>query len=197
MIYVGADWLTGLREERVQIHSEIELNIAFIPAFILVYRSIDWMFLSVPFILRTRREIRGLTWALMLVTSIAGVGFVLLPAQAAYPPQDPGMWKDFYAWNQRIVLTYNMVPSLHVALSVVTLGAFSYCCGILGKGLLLCWCLAIALSTLLTHHHHVFDVLTGGILGWGGLVAYRHWINGAQAGSEGLANRSNDPGQAV
>jgi membrane-associated phospholipid phosphatase len=176
-VYIGADWLTGLRTERVRIHLDAELNIPFIPSSILVYRSIDLMFLLAPFILHTRTEIRALTLALAIVTGIAGVGFLLLPAEPAYPPRAPGIWDPLYAWNHRIVLTYNMAPSLHVALSIVTLSAYGLRRGKIGKVLLGAWGAAIALSTLLTHQHHLFDVLTGLILGWGAhLLVYRRQL---------------------
>src|SRR5271166_6544540 len=91
LIYIGADWLTGLHSQRVRIHLDAELDIPFVPAAILIYRSIDLMFLMAPFILRSQAEIRGLALALAIVTAIAGVGFLLVPALAAYPPQELGM----------------------------------------------------------------------------------------------------------
>lgn len=197
-VYFSADWLTGLREERVRIHLDAELAIPFIPAFILAYRSIDLMFPLAPFVLRSRVEIRGLTLALAIVTAIAGVCFLAAPAEAAYPTQACGMWEPLYAWNRHIALTYNMVPSLHVALSVVTLSAYSLRCGNVGKGLLAIWAAAIALSTLLTHQHHLLDVATGLLLGWGGhRLVYRRWIYRARAEQSGLATLSSDPGHSA
>lgn len=193
-VYVSADWLTGLRAERVRIHLDAELQIPFIPAMILVYRSIDLMFPLAPFVLRTRPEIRALTATLVVVTGIAGVGFLLLPAEAAYPPQAPGDWAQLYTWNQRIVLTYNMAPSLHVALSIVTLSAYARRRGRVGKTLLTAWAAAIAVSTLLTHHHHLLDVFTGLLLGWGGYaLVYRRWLDRAAAARIAPPNLSSDP----
>jgi membrane-associated phospholipid phosphatase len=195
-IYHGTDWLTGLRAERVRIHLDAELKIPFIPAFVLVYRSTDVMFLLGPFILRTRQEIRGLTLTLAIVTALAGAGFLLMPAEPAFGSRDSGAWEPLYAWNRRIVLNYNMVPSLHVALSVVTLSAYSVRRGIVGKGLLAAWGAAIAFSTLLTHHHHLLDVVTGLILGWGGyVVVYRRWLYRGQLGQSVPASLSSDPVQ--
>jgi membrane-associated phospholipid phosphatase len=197
-IYFGVGWLTGLRAERVRIHLDAELKIPFIPALILVYRSIDWMFPLAPFILRSRAEIRGLTLALGIVTGVAGVCFLMMPAEPAYPLQKYGAWEPLYAWNQRIVLSYNMVPSLHVALSVVTLSAYSLRCGNVGKGLLVVWGAAIALSTLLTHQHHLLDVVTGLLLGWvAHLLVYRRWLHRAQAAQSVPANQSSDPARSA
>jgi membrane-associated phospholipid phosphatase len=193
VIYFGADLLTALRAERVRIHLDAELMVPFVPGLILVYRSIDVMFPLAPFILRSRAEIRGLTLTLAIVTGIAGGCFLLVPAELAYPPQERGAWEPLYAWNQRIVLTYNMVPSLHVALSVVTLAAYSVRCGNVGKSLLAAWGTAIALSTLLTHQHHLLDVVTGLLLGWAGhALVYRRWVGRAPAEQIVPANRSSD-----
>lgn len=193
-VYAGADWLTGLRADRVRIHFDAELDIPYVPAFLLVYRSIDLMFLLAPFVLRTRAELRGLALTLAVVTAIAGVGFLLAPAEAAYLPESHGIWAPLHAWNRHIVLTYNMAPSLHVALSVVTLSEYGLPCGKVGRGLLAAWAMAIALSTLLTHMHHVLDVVTGLLLGWGGhVLVYRRWLRHAQAEQIVPANPSSDP----
>jgi membrane-associated phospholipid phosphatase len=182
-IYAGADWLTGLRADRTRIHLDMELAIPFVPAFLFVYRSIDLLFLLAPFVLRSRTQIRALALTLWIVTGIAGAGFLLLPAESAYPSQELGAWQALYDWNRHIVLTYNMVPSLHVALSVVVLSAYALRCGTLGKGLLALWGLAIALSTLLTHHHHLLDVVTGFLLGSAGhVLVYRRWLCRERAG---------------
>lgn len=195
-IYGGADWLTSIRTDRVHVHLDLELKIPSISAFILIYRSIDAMFLLAPFILRSRRELLALTMALAMVTAAAGIGFVLLPAELAYAPQDHGAWEPFYRWNERIVLTFNLVPSLHVALSVVTLSAYGLGRGKLGRGLLAGWAAAIALSTLLTHQHHLLDVVTGLMLGALGhsLVYRRYLLRGqSQAAQISPASPSSDP----
>ena len=64
----------------------------------------------------------------------------------------------------RANLTYNLVPSLHVALTNVCVAAFASRATGMGTALLWIWATGIAVSTLLTHQHHVFDVLTGWLL---------------------------------
>src|SRR5262249_53307165 len=97
--------------------------------------------------------------------------FLLLPAQLAYEKgDDPGLWQALFDWNRHIVLNYNLVPSLHVAMSAVALAAYARGRGLLGKALLAAWGMAIALSTLLVHEHHVVAVAAGALLGWWGYV---------------------------
>ena len=172
LVYYGADWVTGVRSARVRVHLEAELAIPFVPEFILVYRSLDPLFLIAPFVLRTSAQIRALTWALFGVTLIAGLGFLLLPAEPAYMPQEiPKFWAGIFAVNTQIVRRHNMVPSLHVALSTVVLAAYGTGRRAWGRAALAAWGGLIALSTLLVHEHHVLDVVTGFVLGWAGYRA--------------------------
>ena len=61
-------------------------------------------------------------------------------------------------------LEYNLVPSLHVAMSIVCVDIYSRRAGYFVKSVLWVWGCAIALSTLVTHQHHVLDVITGFVL---------------------------------
>ena len=193
-VYFGADWVTGLRSERVGVHFDAELNMPFVPVFILAYRSLDLQFLIGPFVLRTSAEIRALIQALFGVTGVAGVCFLVLPAELAYAPVVvPEFWSDIFDFNRQIVLRYNMVPSLHVALSTVALAAYGTCRGVWGKALLALWGGVIALSTLLTHQHHVLDVVTGCLLGWAGYrLLYRRTLLATVVRSD-RASPSRDP----
>jgi hypothetical protein len=161
LVYHGADWLTGLHEERYRIHLDVELAMPFVPAFILGYLSMGLVFVPAPFILRSRRELRALACSLAAVTAVAGMGFLLLPAESAYPPRDAAAWSGLFAVARGMALRHNMVPSLHVALSAVCLGGYATHCGAIGKLCLVAWIALIAVSTLLTHQHHVLDVFTG------------------------------------
>ena len=150
---------------------------------VVVYLSIHLLFAAVPFILRTRREIRAFILTLVAVIAIAGVGFVLLPAELAFPPPgDLGTWQALFRLADWLNLDYNLVPSLHVALSVACLAAFASRAGLVGAALLWTWAGAIAASTLLTHQHHLLDVATGAALGLGAnRLIYRQLVSASRA----------------
>ena len=171
LVFGGCDWLTSHRSLRVPIHLPIELSIPLVPSAVVIYMSIYLLFLAGPFIVRERREFTALIRALALATLIGGVAFLLLPSRAAFaPPGDLGIWAGLFHFADHLNLDYNMVPSLHGALSVCCIAAFSRHTGAAGRAMLWTWAFAIALSTLLTHQHHVVDVLGG----WcAGLVAIR------------------------
>lgn len=166
IVYGGCDWLTAHRTLRVPIHLPAERSIPFVPAAVVIYTSIDLLFLAAPFILRERREFTALILSLALATFIGGLGFLLVPAQPEYGPHDDlGLWAVLFHLADSANLTFNMAPSLHVALSVCCVAAFSRHAPSRGKVLLWLWATAIALSTLLTHQHHLVDVFTGWLTG--------------------------------
>jgi membrane-associated phospholipid phosphatase len=165
VIYGGADYITGLRSVRVPVHFDWERNIPFVPAMTAIYLSIFPLFWIAPFVLRTRREVLALIVSMALVTLCAGVVFLLLPAELAYDsPQVPAAWSWLYDVADVLNLRYNLVPSLHVALSLLCIDVYSRRASVAGRWLLWAWGLAIALATLLTHQHHVLDVVTGFLL---------------------------------
>ncbi len=167
LVFTGADWFTGQRALRVRVHLDAELQIPLIPAFTLVYMSIYALFFAVPFVLRTRREMITLAFAQALAISLAGICFLLIPAQLAYAPATDsqlGAWQGLFHFADRLNLDYNLVPSLHVALSIICIELFAVHAGRKGKVLLRIWGMLIAASILFTHQHHLLDALTGYLL---------------------------------
>lgn len=162
LVYGGTDWITAQRDLRFRVHLEAELAIPFRPAFTLAYLSITPLLLAVPFVLRTRREISDLALRHSLAIAAAGVVFLLFPAKLGYPPPDStGFWNGLFAFADRLNLDHNLVPSLHVALSVICLEALATRTSVVGRWLLRAWGGLIAVSTLFTHQHHLLDVATG------------------------------------
>jgi hypothetical protein len=97
-----------------------------------------------------------------------------------------------------MTLRYNMVPSLHVALSSVCLAAYATRGGGVVKLLLGVWGAAIVLSTLVTHQHHMIDVVTGLILAWAGKVnIYDRWGTRMSADQTAPASPVGGPGPSA
>jgi membrane-associated phospholipid phosphatase len=172
LIYGGTNYVTGQRTLRIPVHFDWELDIPFVPASVLVYMSIYLLFAAAPFILRTRREVVALTLTLMSITAAGGIVFLLLPAELAFPPppSDVGIWTPLCHIAREMALKYNLLPSLHVALSVACVAIYAARAAPAGKMLLWAWATAVALSTLLLHQHHLLDVLAGWFLGFAGKI---------------------------
>ena len=175
LVFVGGDLLTAHRAQRVAVHLDAELSIPLVPWMTAVYMSIYLLFLAAPFVLRTRREFRAAIATLAAVIALAGLGFLLVPAELAFPPARPadlGIWAQTYHLADRWNLTYNLVPSLHVALTVACIAIFSRHTAGSRKAVLWLWAAAVALSTVLTHQHHILDAVAGWLLA----IACVSWV---------------------
>lgn len=166
-VYGGMDALTARRAFRVPVHFPAELAIPFIPAMTLFYMSIYLLFWMAPFILRTRREFRALVITMAVAIFVGGIGFLLFPADLAFAqPQesDLGIWSALFHFADKLNLTYNLLPSLHVAFAVICVAIFAPRAPLAGKVLLWFWATMVAASTVLIHQHHLLDVATGWLL---------------------------------
>ena len=167
LVYVGMDALTARRTFRVPVHFPAELAIPFVPAMTLFYMSIYLLFWMAPFVLRTRREFRALVITLAIAIFCGGIGFLLFPADLAFAPpreEDLGIWAALFHFADKLNLTYNLLPSLHVAFAVICVAIFSARAPLAGKVLLWFWAAMVAASTVLLHQHHLLDVATGWLL---------------------------------
>ncbi|MEX0715098.1 MAG: phosphatase PAP2 family protein [Planctomycetaceae bacterium] len=189
LVYGIADHVTGLRSSRIRVHSSFELGIPFVPAAVLGYVSVFPLMWMAPFILRTRGELRAFAWMLAAVTLIAGAGFLLIPAELAFPPQRSlGNWAELMRFVEWSNLTYNLVPSLHVTYGVACAEVYAGKARRGGRLAVRAWAGIIAVSTVLTHQHHLLDVAAGMGLGIAGgrLVSGRltaNWKFRASRGS--------------
>lgn len=166
LVYGGANWIAGLHHYRVKLWSEKELTIPFIPAAAIVYLSLFPMLWLSPFVLHTADRLRAFGKIIALTIVISGIGFVVFPFEAAYPTQRvDGLVGGIFHFADFINLRYNMLPSLHVAMATACAYAYGTGNGTAARLFWGTWALAIASSTLVTHQHHVIDVVVGGILG--------------------------------
>ena len=88
IVYAGCDAITAHRTTRIRLHFDWELRIPLIPAMTLFYMSIYALFLAAPFIIRERKEFFRLCLKLNATILVAGIFFLLIPAQLAFPPAD-------------------------------------------------------------------------------------------------------------
>jgi membrane-associated phospholipid phosphatase len=166
-VYGGADLLTARRGFRVPVHVPAELRIPFVPSMTVFYMSLYGLFFLAPFILRTRRQFAAAAATVAVAIAGAGIGFLLIPAELAFAPvrdEQLGIWAGLYRVADGLNLTYNLLPSLHVAFAVICGAIFSPLAPRPVNALLWLWVFLIAASTVLIHQHHVLDVMTGWLL---------------------------------
>ena len=168
IVYGGADWLTAQRAHHLALYVPAELAIPLWPSAIVVYDSLYLFYLLAPFVLRTAGGFLQLALAASVMIVVAGVCFLLVPAKLGFAaPVVAGPFKRIFEVSDRLNLDYNLVPSLHVALTTLCLLAYWPHATPRLRAALLVWTVALALSTLVTHQHHVLDVVTGAGVAWG------------------------------
>ncbi len=164
VIYVGSDYVTSIRDRRLRVDFSFEQNLPFVPELILVYSSLYLMFLAMPFVLRSKREICCFVALMTLITGVAGLCFLVVPAEIRFEvPTRLGRVPSAFRVADSINLTYNLCPSLHVAYSVACAEVFRRKAPQRGW-LFHFWALAIAISAWLTYQHHLVDLVAGYVL---------------------------------
>ena len=161
VVFYGADALTAWRATRLPLHLPWELAIPYWPPAYLAYFSV----LAVPFLplwlARDAAQLRQWEQRMALAVLLAGALFLALPAQPGYAPADAGAWSGWARLAQAVAGRHNMLPSLHVALSLLTMLFVWPQAGPRLRPVLAGWWTLMAVSVLLTHQHHVADVAAG------------------------------------
>jgi membrane-associated phospholipid phosphatase len=168
LVYFGANWLTQQRRYRVRLHTDAELAVAFVPSAVVGYMSLYPLFMMAPFVLRTERELDAIVVSQAVVIGVAGIGFLLFPADNVFPtPDEMGGWSSVVRFAKWLALDHNLAPSLHVAMGALCAAVYARRAPPLGRAALWLWAGVIGLSTLLLHQHYIIDILTGYLLAFG------------------------------
>jgi PAP2 superfamily len=181
IVYWLGDFVAARATERFHVALSFELFIPFVPWAAVVYLTVTPLLCLAPFIFRTPERLLPLFVTLCAEVTIAGVIFCIFPVELSFAPQEATSSADvFMRLARTIALTYNCVPSLHVALAVSAAWAYAPAGGWRWRILVWSWAAAIAVSTLLTHQHHLADLASGVLLSAVGmryvLPRVRKWL---------------------
>lgn len=172
-VYGGANYLASQRSDRVKLFLPLELHIPFVPQFILIYLSVFALF-PLPLLYISKARVPALAKAFVFTLLIAGLFFVVLPADLAHERRvDIDFMPSLFRLLYFSALPHNLMPSLHIAFTVLFLSV----CIELEKQLVIRlifvgWGILLCVSVLLMRQHQLIDIPTGALLGW---VAYR-WV---------------------
>lgn len=164
LAYLPANRLAEFRSHVAVIAVPWETDIPFVPWMIFPYLSILILF-WMPLFFLDRQEIRQLAINMAWVTVACGLVFITVPTTVAFerPEGSDGLlalFRTFYLFDK----PYNAFPSLHIAYSYLcTLTCVSHSSS-LKRLFLIPWFMVIVLSVLLTHQHHVPDILAAIVL---------------------------------
>lgn len=152
-----------------------DARIPVLPWSVVVYLSFELLFVVVA--LAAPRGRRGRRELVLVFQSFFAVGAISIATFMAFPCKvngrgtlelQAGVFRSAFELIHGFDPPWNAWPSLHVSLSLLCFLALSRWYGtgrpLLRAGMAVWW-LAIALSTLTTKQHYIFDVLTGAALG--------------------------------
>jgi membrane-associated phospholipid phosphatase len=162
-VYPTCNWLTSLRGEYFSLYFAAELNVPFIPQFMLAYLSMYVLFVMPPFFLQVD-ELKVLGKQLVIGTLLSGLIFLLIPANLGFVRQVPEseILGPLYTNLFAVDMPHNMVPSLHVVFSALLLLAIADESSSEKSRLFwYSWLIVICAATMLVHQHHLIDVIAG------------------------------------
>jgi hypothetical protein len=180
-VYGIGDFVAAHATARYHVALPFEQAIPFVPWAAVIYLTVTPLFCLAPFVFRTPERLLPLFVTMCVEVTIAGVIFCLFPVELSFPPHEVAGAAGFvYRLASAVVLTYNCVPSLHVALALTCAFAYASVGGWSWRVFVWSWAGAIVASTLLTHQHHLADLASGMILA-ALAVRYvpprvRHWL---------------------
>ncbi len=162
IVYGGCLWITARRHDVGVFYFGWERAIPFVPFMILPYMSIDLFFVAAPFLFSTERDLKIFVARVGIAIVVAGIFFLAIPLRFAFPrPHAVGWLGALFDWFRAMDAPFNLFPSLHAALLLFLLDAYARNLRGFARIVLLLWFVLIALSPLLTHQHHVIDILGG------------------------------------
>jgi membrane-associated phospholipid phosphatase len=162
LVYGGCLWITVRRHDVGVFYFQWERAIPFVPWMILPYLSIDLFFFAAPFLFPNERELRLYAWRVAATIVIAGICFLIFPLRFAFPrPTATGWLGVLFDRFRALDAPHNLCPSLHAALLVLLVGAYARHLRRWRRALALGWLFLVGCSPLLTHQHHVIDIVAG------------------------------------
>lgn len=143
-----------------------ERGIPLVPWMSVPYVSLDLFFVAAPFVCGSRAEIRMLGRRLALAILAAGAVFLFWPLRLGFArePVD-GPFGPIIEALREFDPPHNLFPSLHVTLAFILRWTYHRHLGGGWRWAMHAWFALITVSTLLTHQHHVVDVVGGLVLG--------------------------------
>jgi membrane-associated phospholipid phosphatase len=169
-VYAASARLGDLAAGRYRLFFDWERGIPLVPAAALVYLSISLMLIPLMRALPSERQLRPVAVTLICQSLVAALCFWVLPLEDGFPQPGRASGWDGWVWNlsNDLALRHNYFPSLHVTLAVSAALVISRARG-RTHWPMVWWAVAISVSTLLVHQHHLIDIAGGVVLAFAGV----------------------------
>jgi hypothetical protein len=162
LVYFGCDYLASGFGHRFSVHMAIDDWLPFLPQLAPAYLAINPLLLLPLVAIRQTVDLLALCATMAIEVAIAALVFLVFPVEPAFAPAGHGSsWLNAADF---VNLTYNGLPSLHVALAVSVGMATQREFRPPARAILWAAVLVIVASTLLTRQHFVADAAAGAAL---------------------------------
>ncbi len=153
--------LSDMRAVRYPLYFAWEANITFRGWALPLYFSLDIAVIVFPFLFKSWRDSIAPVGTLFTQTAIAAIFFVLVPIEPGY--ETTGVWGPYFYeyFGLENLSRWNHAPSLHVSyvFTMAWVIGNRYSKSVLVTALI--WAVAVSISTMLVHEHHLICVLGG------------------------------------
>lgn len=165
LVYGYTNYRADLGQRSFEFYHDWELGIPFVPWMILPYLSLNLLTLA-PLFYLSPPEMRRLGRGLFAATVCAGFIFYVFPAPIGFlrPDEVPG-WDGVYQILWSLDRTNNTLPSLHITFSLLTVLAIWPKARLPERLVFAAWMLLMCAAVLFTWQHHIWDVISGLVLG--------------------------------
>lgn len=166
VVFYGVDYFTTYRDDYFRLYLAWEQQIPYVPQAYLIYYSIIFLPFFVPVYIKSVDLIQA--WGTRMATCIvvSAVFFLLFPAKLGYPAISDPNWEFVERITPIIIGRHNLMPSLHIAFTYVIVSTLWPNQQVIERSFFIIWGFLLSMSTLLSHAHHVLDVLAGLLLGF-------------------------------
>lgn len=168
VLYLSSNCIAETLLSHHQLYLECEKDIPQVPGMILFYESYSLLVLLSFIYAKSPKNIRALSITMMVSSVIACAIFLLFPGELGFSrTMNIQGYESMFEVLHRMDKPHNLYPSLHITFSAIS--AFTLLRHTQKKRmqvLLILWVIMIALSVILTHQHHLFDIATGFVLAW-------------------------------
>lgn len=163
VMYLAANQLAAQSQNRYEMYMDWELSIPLVPWMIVVYLSYVGVFLLLPFIMKSGQAIICLAYGFLTAILVSTFVFVAFPGELGYHRPEFVAGFDFlFQTLYEVDRPHNLYPSLHVTFSSLTALGMAHQVRVEWfRKTIAGWAILIALSVVLVHQHHIFDVVTG------------------------------------
>jgi len=164
LFYYCVDNLVKTYDHKFLIFFEFEKEIPFVKQAFIPYFIVCLFPLIIPFIVTNKSKFYLLILRIAVAVVIAGLIFLLIPTEIAYNTRNINKSSEYFI--EMFTAKHNLLPSLHVCLTLIICKAIYREVGIIYKRIVIALLIVLPISTIFSHQHHILDLVSGYILSY-------------------------------